>query len=84
MSLTFETMPPAGPVLSTESRGTICSFPFHRVRRRDVGGRAQERDAGAALGHAERREDALLDEVVPALPGDGGTISPAAMYSTLS
>src|SRR5207244_9611856 len=41
-----------------------------RVRRGGVGGRADRPGAGDRV-HAQGREDALSDEVVPALAGDG-------------
>ena len=85
MSLTFETMPPAGPVLSIESRGTTCSFPFSTA-------------CGVATSGVELRKATPVPlSVMPSgvrmrslmkssqlCPVTAGTISPAAMYSTLS
>src|SRR5947208_11387133 len=42
------------------------------VRRGGVSARREERCGRPGLGHAERREDAVPHEVVPALTGDGG------------
>jgi hypothetical protein len=83
--VTFDTMPPAGAVLSTESMGTICSVPCSTA-------------CGAArFGTPVKYAMVVPVSVIPSgvrirlatkssqlMPPMAETISPATMYSTLS
>ena len=72
-SATQVMMAPAGALLSMSSWGSASSLPESVLCGVATSLPVPERgDIGERVGHAERREDALADEIVPTLAGDRG------------